>query len=64
MWRASWQWQYLRTNVTGHFAYFADNLIKHDFPGSWVFLGYILCYLAGAFVANAVLEVGLTDRAE
>lgn len=48
----------LTTNVTGHFAYFADGLIKRDFSGAWVFLLYILCYLSGAFVSNSILETG------
>lgn len=48
----------LTTNVTGHFAYFADHLLRRDFSGAWVFLVYILCYLAGAFVSNTILETG------
>lgn len=49
----------LTTNVTGHFAYFADDVIKQDFSGAGVFLIYILCYLAGAFASNTILETGL-----
>ncbi|UEG54073.1 DUF1275 domain-containing protein [Mucilaginibacter daejeonensis] len=48
----------LTTNVTGHFAYFADNILRRNFSGAWVFLTYILCYLAGAFVSNTILETG------
>lgn len=54
----------LTTNVTGHFAYFADNVLRRDFSGAWVLMGYILCYLAGAFLSNTILETGfrLTPR--
>lgn len=48
----------LTTNVTGHFAYFAENLIKQDFSGAWVFFVYIFCYLIGSFISNTTLEVG------
>jgi uncharacterized membrane protein YoaK (UPF0700 family) len=48
----------LTTNVTGHFAYFADKVVILDFSGAWVFLIYILCYLIGAFVSNTILEAG------
>ncbi|WP_188927697.1 YoaK family protein [Dyadobacter endophyticus] len=48
----------LTTDVTGHFAYFADNVIKRDFSGARAFLVYILCYLVGAFLSNTILETG------
>jgi uncharacterized membrane protein YoaK (UPF0700 family) len=48
----------LTTNVTGHFAYFADNVLRRDYSGAWVFLVYILCYLSGAFLSNTILETG------
>ncbi|WP_300601268.1 YoaK family protein [Niabella sp.] len=46
----------LTTNVTGHFAYFSDNIIKRDFENAGVFLLYILAYLSGAFVSNTLVE--------
>lgn len=46
----------LTTNVTGHFAYFADDVIKQDFENAAVFLLYILAYLSGAFACNTLVE--------
>jgi len=48
----------LTTNVTGHFAHFADDIIKQDFGGAGIFLMYILSFLTGAFVSNTILETG------
>ncbi|MCD2421585.1 DUF1275 domain-containing protein [Niabella pedocola] len=46
----------LTTNVTGHFAYFADEVIKQHIENAGVFLLYILAYLSGAFVSNTLVE--------
>lgn len=49
--------QRLTTNVTGHFAFFVDEVFKLNFWGGFVYLAYIICFLLGAFVANFLIEV-------
>jgi len=48
--------QILTTNVTGHFAYFADGVVKQDPANALYFLLYILAYLSGAFISNTMAE--------
>lgn len=50
----------LTTNVTGHFAYFADELIQRDPLESFIFLSYILSFLLGAATSSFFVE--LTSR--
>jgi uncharacterized membrane protein YoaK (UPF0700 family) len=47
----------LTTNVTGHFAYFADGMAKENFSIAWVYLFYILSFFAGAFFSNLMVEL-------
>ena len=47
----------LTTNVTGHFAYFADEMAKENFSLSLVYLFYILSFFAGAFFSNTLVEI-------
>lgn len=47
----------LTTNVTGHFAYFAEELVKKSYSTALVFLLYILSFLLGAFVSNMLVEI-------
>lgn len=49
--------QRLTTNVTGHFAFFVDEVFKLNFWGGFVYLAYIICFLLGAFVANFLIEI-------
>ncbi|GGC32692.1 DUF1275 family protein [Parapedobacter defluvii] len=51
----------LTTNVTGHFAYFAETLFLQDFSTALVFMIYILFFLLGAFVSGLLTE-SVTDR--
>lgn len=46
----------LTTNVTGHFAYFSEELVKKNYVTALVFLVYIFCFLAGAFISNLLIE--------
>lgn len=46
----------LTTNVTGHFAYFSEELGKRNYITALVFLIYIFCFLAGAFISNLLIE--------
>src|SRR6187431_1184885 len=47
----------LTTNVTGHFAYFAEEVTKHDYQAAIVFLVYTLFFLGGAFTSNFLAEL-------
>ncbi|WP_134088606.1 YoaK family protein [Olivibacter sp. XZL3] len=46
----------LTTNVTGHFAFFSQQLFLKNHSMSFTFLGYILCFLFGAFVSGLITE--------
>jgi uncharacterized membrane protein YoaK (UPF0700 family) len=46
----------LTTNVTGHFAFFAEELMLQKYVLAFSFLLYILAFLAGSFVANFTIE--------
>ncbi|HEY1024280.1 MAG TPA: YoaK family protein [Sphingobacteriaceae bacterium] len=48
--------QQLTTNVTGHFAFFADEIVKQNFGYSTIFLFYILAFFTGAFISSVVVE--------
>jgi uncharacterized membrane protein YoaK (UPF0700 family) len=47
----------LTTNVTGHFAYFAEEVTKNNYQAAIVFLIYTLFFLAGAFTSNFLAEL-------
>jgi uncharacterized membrane protein YoaK (UPF0700 family) len=49
--------QRLTTNVTGHFAFFADEMAKKNFGQGFVFLLFILAFLFGAFCSNLLVEL-------
>lgn len=52
----------LTTNVTGHFAFFAEEFMKKNYANAFIFLFYILCFLMGAFVSNLLIEITLRIR--
>jgi len=47
----------LTTNVTGHFAYFAEEFSKEAFKTAFIFLLFIFFFLLGAFISNTLVEV-------
>ncbi len=47
----------LTTNVTGHFAYFMDEVFNLNFAKSWIFFLYIFSFFFGSFVSNFLIEV-------
>lgn len=49
--------QRLTTNVTGHFAYFADKVVSREWVAALVYGLYILSFLLGAFASNFVMEL-------
>jgi uncharacterized membrane protein YoaK (UPF0700 family) len=46
----------LTTNVTGHFAFFSEELVLKDYSISITYLFYILCFLLGAFASSFIME--------
>ncbi len=49
----------LTTNVTGHFAYFSEQLFIRNYKLAFLYLAFILAFLLGAFVSNLLIEVTL-----
>jgi uncharacterized membrane protein YoaK (UPF0700 family) len=49
--------QRLTTNVTGHFAYFIDDVFKLNFLKGTVYFIYIISFLLGSFVSSTLIEV-------
>lgn len=42
----------LTTNVTGHFAFFSEELVRFEYQTALIFLLFTLCFLLGAFLSN------------
>lgn len=49
----------LTTNVTGHFAFFAEDFVRGDYPVAARFVIYVLFFLMGAFVCGLLVEWAL-----
>ncbi|PIQ22332.1 MAG: hypothetical protein COW65_03840 [Cytophagales bacterium CG18_big_fil_WC_8_21_14_2_50_42_9] len=49
--------QRLTTNVTGHFAFFADEMVQKNFAQAIVYLAFIVSFLVGAFCSNLLIEL-------
>lgn len=47
----------LTTNVTGHFAYFAEEISLKNYAKAITFLLFIFSFLIGAFVCNTLIEI-------
>ncbi|GAA4057043.1 YoaK family protein [Flavobacterium chungnamense] len=47
----------LTTNVTGHFAFFAEEISLKNYSKAITFLLFILSFLVGAFTCNALIEI-------
>lgn len=48
--------QRLTTNVTGHFAFFVDEVFKLNFWMGWVYFLYIFFFFLGSFVSGFLVE--------
>ncbi len=48
--------QRLTTNVTGHFAFFVDEVFKLNFLQGFVYFLYIFFFFVGSFVSNFLVE--------
>lgn len=49
--------QKLTTNVTGHFAFFVDEVFKLNMLQAFIYCSYILFFLLGSFVSNFIVEI-------
>ncbi len=49
--------QRLTTNVTGHFAFFVDEIFKLNFWQGFTYFLYIFFFFLGSFVSNLLVEV-------
>lgn len=49
--------QKLTTNVTGHFAYFVDEVFKLEFWKGFVYFLYIFFFFLGSFMSNFMIEL-------
>lgn len=49
--------QKLTTNVTGHFAYFVDELFKLQFMNGFIYFLYIFFFFLGSFFSNLLVEL-------
>lgn len=47
----------LTTNVTGHFAYFSEELSIRNYAIAGIYLLFILSFLVGAFASNFLIEL-------
>jgi len=47
----------LTTNVTGHFAYFAEEVMKHNYIAAITFFIFTIFFLTGSFVSNFLAEL-------
>ncbi|MFT5963905.1 MAG: uncharacterized membrane protein YoaK (UPF0700 family) [Flavobacterium sp.] len=52
----------LTTNVTGHFAFFAEEVIKHNYAAAISFFVFTLFFLMGAFTSNFLAELVAIKR--
>jgi len=50
--------QRLTTNVTGHFAFFLDEIFKLNFLEGFIYFLYIFFFLLGSFVSSFIVEMG------
>ena len=49
--------QRLTTNVTGHFAFIVEEILKLNFWQSFIYFLYIFIFFLGSFVSNLLVEI-------
>ena len=47
----------LTTNVTGHFAFFAEEIMKHDYATAFTFFIFTIFFLLGSFLSSFLEEL-------
>ncbi|WP_158960406.1 YoaK family protein [Myroides fluvii] len=54
----------LTTNVTGHFAFFAEEIVEENYNRGIVYLFYTFFFLLGSFVSSLIMEWVLKHKPE
>jgi uncharacterized membrane protein YoaK (UPF0700 family) len=54
----------LTTNVTGHFAFFAEEVFKHNYITAITFFVFTICFLIGSFTSSFLAEFISLSNAE
>ncbi len=54
----------LTTNVTGHFAFFAEEIMKHNYITAFTFFFFTICFLIGSFTSSFLAEYVSLKNAE
>jgi len=49
--------QTLTTNVTGHFAFFAEEIVNERYLNALAYFFYIMAFLSGAFISSLLIEL-------
>jgi len=52
----------LTTNVTGHFAFFAEEMVLENYTLAFIFILYVLCFLFGSFLSGLLTEITSRSR--
>lgn len=52
----------LTTNITGHFAFFVDEVFRFNFAKGFIILLFVLFFLLGSFVSSFILELVYRKR--
>jgi len=52
----------LTTNVTGHIAFFSEEIARENYATGFIFLLFTLCFLLGAFISNFLTELALKKK--
>lgn len=47
----------LTTNVTGHFAFFAEEIVLTNYGLAFIYVAYVLCFLFGSFVSGLLMQL-------
>lgn len=47
----------LTTNVTGHFAFFAEEIMRHNYVTAITFFVFTICFLVGSFTSSFLAEL-------
>lgn len=54
----------LTTNVTGHFAFFSEELVRFEYKTALIFLLFTLCFLLGAFLSNFLTTLASKNKSK
>ena len=54
----------LTTNVTGHFPFFSEELVRFEYKTALIFLLFTLCFLLGAFLSNFLTTLASKNKSK